>query len=170
MSTLLLLAGLPGSGKTTLARWLAECSEFVVVSRDTIRSAMFPRCRYTLAEKQAAFAGMKRAVEITLEGGTSVCTDGITFASESDRAEMLAIASRAGARSVLVWCDVPLAIAQKRVTTDTDTVFPDRDAATVAEVAERFAPVGPEALRLDMTLPPEAVGLTLLAHLSGNGR
>lgn len=168
MSILLLLVGLPGSGKTTLARWLSERSEFVVVSRDTIRSAMFPLCRYTLPEKHAAFAAMKQAIKITLAGGTSVCTDGITFASEADRAALLAIASSAGARAVLAWCDVPLAVAQERVTSDTDTVFPDRTADAVAEVAARFAPVGPDALRLDMTLTTEAVGTALLAGLAGD--
>ena len=154
MTDLVVLLGLPGSGKTTLAHRLTETTDVVVVSRDTIRSAMFPDCRYTAEEKVAAFAAMQEAIRITLSAGRRVCTDGMTFANEADRQAMRRVAADLGVRIHFVFCDCPLEVAQRRVATDTETVFPDRDAQAVQEVADRFAPVPPGTVRLDMTASP----------------
>ncbi len=160
-----MLIGLPGSGKTRLAQWLTGHSEVVVVSRDTIRAAMFPDCRYTMEEKLAAFEAMRAAISVTLRHGRSVCTDGITFASAADRANITAIAAAAGATVKIVWCDVPIAVAQRRIRDDRVTEFPDRTAELVTEVAGRFAPVPLGALRLDMTKPIDEIGTRLLGVL-----
>lgn len=156
------LMGLPGSGKTTLATWLVQQSPLVVVSRDTIRAAMFPDCEYTAAEKIAAFHAMQDAIRINLDLGKSVCTDGMTFANESDRKDIRRLAQDSGSRLLEVLCDVPVQVAQERVASDTETVFPDRDPDAVLEVAGRFAPVNAEAVRLDMTRPTADVGRELI--------
>jgi len=165
-TTLVVLIGLPGSGKTTLATWLGANAEVVVVSRDAIRAAMFPQCAFTLAEKRAAYDAMKAATTIALEQGRSVCTDGITFASQDDREEMAVIAAAAGVRLVWVWCDVPVRIAQQRVADDEVTVFADRNPALVTEVAARFAPVSAEPLHLDMRDAVDALGARVLEALA----
>lgn len=162
---LVVLMGLPGSGKTTLAAWLERHTDIVTVSRDAIRAAMFPHCSYTLDEKRAAYAAMKAALGITLRQGLAVCTDGITFASQEDRDDMAAIASASGAPVLWVWCDVPIPIAQERVAQDTVTVFADRTPALVTEVAARFAPVPADVLRMDMTNSVETIGARLLEAL-----
>ncbi len=162
---LISLIGLPGSGKTTLAAWLELNADVAVVSRDTIRAAMFPRCRYTAEEKYAAYGAMKMALEITLKQGRVVCTDGITFASQEDRDDMQLIAAAAGVPLTLVWCDVPVAVAQDRVAEDTVTVFADRTPALVESVAARFAPLTADAIRLDMTKPVADIGTHLLKEL-----
>jgi uncharacterized protein len=163
---LVVLIGLPGSGKTSLARWLADHSVLSIVSRDAIRSAMFPVCAYSVDEKAAAYSSMKLAIAVNLALGRSVCTDGITFANQDDREDMAELAREAGALLVLVYCECPVNIAQDRIASDTQTVFPDRNAATVTEVASRMSPVPPEAYRLDMTKPMHALGPELAEHLS----
>jgi predicted kinase len=167
---LVVLMGLPGCGKTTLARWIAANSDIVVTSRDTIRAAMFPECSYTIEEKNAAYAAMKSAMAITLALGRSVCTDGMTFANQSDRDDMATLAREASVRLVLVHCDCPIPIAQARVAADTDTWFPDRDAAAVIEVASRLLPVPLEAEQLDMMQQTEEAGRELLGRLAALGR
>lgn len=162
---LIVLIGLPGSGKTTLARWLGSHAEVAVVSRDVIRGAMFPRCSYTVEEKRAAYEAMKAAVALTLRQGKTACTDGITFASQEDRDDMTQIAASAGTPVLWVWCDVPIDVARQRVAHDTVTVFADRSPALVSEVASRFAAVDGDALRLDMTEPVAVVGARLLRAL-----
>lgn len=157
---LIILTGLPGSGKTTLAHELSDRHGFVVASRDTIRAAMFPQCRYTLDEKGAAFGALKQAIAIMLRLGISVVTDGICFSSQRERQEVEHIAVSAGVPSVMVDCQCPIDVAQARVEYDrrTDpTAFADRDAALVTETSERFDPLPSTAIPLDMTAPPEAV-------------
>lgn len=166
---LVVLAGLPGSGKTTLARWLARHSSFSVISRDEIRAAMFPQCSYTLDEKRAAYDAMRTAISLNLALGREVCTDGITFSSSADREDMYLLATAMEATLVFVHCDCPPALAQERVAADRDTQFPDRTPATVLDIAERFAPLPDHAFRLDMTQPVDEVGPCLLNHLSTVG-
>ena len=48
------LCGLPGSGKSTLAAALCGRLGLALIDRDRIRDRLFPDCRYTEAEKQAA--------------------------------------------------------------------------------------------------------------------
>jgi predicted kinase len=160
-----MLIGLPGSGKTTLARWLSRNSALTVVSRDTIRAAMFPVCTYTLEEKAAAYAAMKSAIGINLALGRSICTDGITFANQADRMDMAELAREAGAQLFPACCDCPIDVAQRRIADDTETVFPDRNSAAVIEVASRMSPAPPEAYHLDMIKPTEIIGVELLNHL-----
>lgn len=164
-SVLIVLIGLPGSGKTTLARWLAEQSGLTIVSRDSIRAAMFPECAYTKEEKLAAYSAMKSAIAVNLSLSRKVCTDGITFANETDRGDMAELARQAGAPLVFVHCECPVQVAQERIAADTDTVFPDRNAATVTEVAARMSPVPLDAYRLNMTEPISTLGSELLAYL-----
>ena len=164
-SILIVLIGLPGSGKTTLARWLAAHSRLTVVSRDAIRAAMFPECAYTLEEKLAAYSAMKSAIGVSLALRRRVCTDGITFANQADRNDMAELAAAAGAPLAFVHCDCPVQIAQDRIAADTETVFPDRNAAAVTEVASRMAPMPSDAYRLDMTQPLGVLGHELLSYL-----
>ncbi|MFI7742263.1 AAA family ATPase [Kocuria rhizosphaericola] len=162
---LVVLVGLPGSGKTTLSSWLAQHAGIVVASRDAIRAAMFPQCLYTDMEKHAAYAGMKQAVSIMLSQGMSVCTDGITFSDQRQRQEMLEIADSVGAIGVVVHCACPIWLAQDRILRDTVTVFPDRTADLVRKVADRFDPIPPEAFQLDMTKSVKELGASLVEHL-----
>ena len=55
MPVVIPLVGLPGAGKTTLADALARAFGLRMVSRDLIRDALFPACRYTPTEQRAAF-------------------------------------------------------------------------------------------------------------------
>ncbi len=156
---LVILTGLPGAGKTTLATWLANTHGFSVASRDVIRAAMFPRCRFTLAEKAAAYEAMKAAISTMLALGLDVVTDGITFSSGEQLREVYELAESAQAVLIL-HLDVLTSIAQDRVEDDRrndPTVPADRDAALVADVAARFDPLPMEAILIDANASPEAV-------------
>src|SRR5687767_9718946 len=74
------LIGLPGAGKTTLATALAERLSLRLVSRDAIRAAMFPECRYSMAEKRASFRALLTALEVNCALGASSVLDGMTLA------------------------------------------------------------------------------------------
>lgn len=157
---LVVLAGLPGAGKTTIASWLRDEHGYAVASRDTIRTAMFPRCRFTLAEKAAAFDAMKRSIALMLELDMPVVTDGICFSSRAELEEVVALGYAAGAPVQVLDCRVPVPVAQERVEFDRSndpTVPADRDAALVAAVQERFDALPDWATLIDGTAGVERV-------------
>src|SRR5689334_19957821 len=78
------LIGLPGAGKSVVARALEDQLGLRRVDRDTIRHAMFPKCSYSFAEKRAAFRSMLLALEINCMLGASSVIDGVTFSRRRD--------------------------------------------------------------------------------------
>ncbi|MHA7833220.1 MAG: AAA family ATPase, partial [Algiphilus sp.] len=66
---MLALYGLPGCGKSTLARALSQDSGLAIIDRDAIRAGMFPPYVMGVQEKPAATAALWLAVRAMLESG-----------------------------------------------------------------------------------------------------
>lgn len=147
------LMGIPGAGKTTLAKWLAgHCQGLNVVSRDTIRKAMFPNCHFTSAEKEAAFEGLCLALPVLVRNGEAVVIDGTCFSEAGALERVKAIAATEGARFLGIYCDCPVDVAVERVERDRLTgVHPaeDRDGSLVRKVASSFRAIPQEAVKID---------------------
>lgn len=154
------LMGLPGAGKSVVARMLEREFDLRLVSRDAIRAAMFPRCEHSFAEKQAALHGVVLAIEINGLLGASSVIDGVTFSRLEDRQRLADMARRQGLAVLYLMLDCPPALARERVTCGASGVAhpaADRNPALVDAVAARFAPPPAEAVRVDATLPQEEV-------------
>lgn len=166
---LLAIAGLPGAGKSTLARALAARFGLVRVDRDAIRCAMFPDLPASPTRTRAAFRTALLAAEVHLIEGRPCVLDGMTLARAADRGRIAALAARHGAPHVLLWLDVAPAIARARVAADrAEGVHPasDRDPELVAAVYARFEPPGDAHVRVDGSAPPEAVLATAAAAIA----
>lgn len=154
------LMGLPGAGKSRVAQALAHAFGLRLVSRDAIRAAMFPRCGYSFAEKQAALHGVLLAVEINGLLGASSVIDGITFSRVEDRRRLGDLVHRHRFRLVQVMLDCPIEVARERVLRDLGgAAHPaaDRNVDLVDAVAARFAAPPPEAIRIDASQPQDDV-------------
>ena len=149
--------GLPGAGKSTLARVLERQLRYARVDRDALRAARFPGRRVTAAQKRAANTEVWRAVAALLRGRRSVVVDGMSFASAAQRRQARAIARRLRARCVEVFLDCPVALARERVAASSAHPAADRTPALVTRVARRFAPVSRRAVRLDARQPTRAL-------------
>ena len=149
------LMGLPGSGKSSLAAWLAPRFGLALVDRDRLRAELFPDCRFTDAEKQAANRAVLERLERNCATGLGSLVDGMTFSRESEREAVRRIALQHGYVYQALWLDCPIELGITRIEGQAHGAA-DRGAALVREVAARFeAPR--DALRIDATLPLEDI-------------
>lgn len=165
--------GLPGAGKSALARALERRLRLPRVCRDAIRAALFPQGSAGAGEKHVAFAAALAVAAEHLRAGRSCIIDGATFARQADRRRLEALARRHGARVVWLYLDCPPALARRRVARDRTHPAPDRTPALVDAVAARFAPPPAGALRLDAAQPRgelSALALAAVARAGGGAR
>ena len=97
MAALVLLSGLPGTGKTTFAAKLAPRLAAVVLESDRIRRELFPRRRYTRKESGQVFAVVRERAAATLAEGRSVIVDA-TNLREGERQGFRELAAGQGRR------------------------------------------------------------------------
>lgn len=115
MTALVLLSGLPASGKTVFAARLAPRLRARVLESDRVRRELFPReRRYTRAEHARVFAAVRERAAETLAAGRHVIVDA-TNLRERDREGFVAIARRSGARLVAVRLTAPDAVLRERL-------------------------------------------------------
>ncbi len=154
------LMGLPGAGKSTVARALVAQLGLRCVDRDAIRAALFPRCRYSFMEKRAAFRALLLALEINCMLGESTVIDGCTFSRRQDLLRVDQVVRKLGFQPVAIHLDCPAELARQRIEADlAEARHPARDRSPelVTEVLARFEPPPPGALSIDARLPPDEV-------------
>ena len=154
------LIGLPGAGKSVVARALEDQLGLRRICRDAIRQAMFPKCSYSFAEKRAAFRSMLVALEVNCMLGISSVLDGVTFSRRSDLLRVDAVIRRFGFTPVPIYLDCPPDVARARIAEDVLNnrhLARDRTPEIVTEVLVRFEAPPPTALVIDATLPAQEV-------------
>jgi predicted kinase len=121
---LIAMAGLPGTGKSTLADRLAATLNGVILSKDVVRAALFPPpvLDYSPAQDDAAMSVVFAAARIILAADPNrvVILDGRTFRRSAQVADLLAIARDIGQEPVVIECVCDDDVARTRL---------DRDAA-----------------------------------------
>ena len=162
------LMGLPGAGKSTLAEALAPAMPARIVSRDEVRAAMFRPCSFTDEEKVAAFEALLRAVGLNCELGHSTIVDGMPFSRAGEYEAVKEAGVARGAAVLPVLCSVPVEEAQRRVSAQVGAAreaAEDRDEGLVAQVAARFDPPPYGTVEIDGTRPVEELVDRVLGHV-----
>jgi len=147
--------GLPGAGKSLVARAIEDRLRLRRVCRDAIRAAMFSRCDYSFIEKRAAFRSLLLAVEINCMLRIGSVIDGMTFSRRSELDRVAETAARHGIVTIPLLVDCPPAIARERVARDLASnahVARDRTPGLVDDVLARRDPAPEGTLRIDATV------------------
>lgn len=111
---LVMLTGLPGTGKSHLARRLAEVLPFVIVESDLVRKTLFPECEYSGEESQWVHRTCHVVIEKLLRKGVRVIYDA-TNLHERHREQVYRLADETKAKLLVVKVVSPEAVASARL-------------------------------------------------------
>jgi aminoglycoside phosphotransferase family enzyme/predicted kinase len=157
---LVLVSGLPGTGKSTLARGLASVANFTVIRSDEVRKEL---AGLPLTEKADEFYTPEwtgrtyfeclRRTEAILRNAGRVMVDA-TFADESHRGAFLTVARRLAVPAVSLVCRTDPEVARQRLRTRRGDAS-DADERVYDEMTTRWQPVqtarGRQILEIETT-------------------
>jgi adenylylsulfate kinase len=145
---LIAMAGLPGTGKSTLAQALTEALPAVVLDKDQVRAALFPPAvlDYSAAQNDHCMDVIYRTAAFLLQRRPEqhVIVDGRTFATRPQRIALREAASKMGAVLHVIECVCAEATALARLAHDAamgSHPAADRDPALYRRVRARWEPI-----------------------------
>ena len=136
---LLLLAGLPGSGKSHFARELAARHPFLTLETDRLRKLLAPQPRYTPEEHRRVFESCHLLIEEFLGQDYAVIFDA-TNLTEGFREPLYAIGARRGCPVALAVVRAAPALVRRRLEARANGADPSTHSEAGWEVYRRMAP------------------------------
>jgi aminoglycoside phosphotransferase family enzyme/predicted kinase len=142
---LVLIGGLPGTGKSTLARKLVEKANFHMIRSDAVRKALAdlppgPVDLYSAEWTERTYQEcLRRAEELLCEGQRALVD--ASFHEEKRRLAFLEMANRLAVPVLFLWCRAAPEIAQARLKKRLHDVS-DADGTTFQAMAARWEPCG----------------------------
>jgi len=161
-----LVGGLPGTGKSTLARGLAEQSSFCLIRSDLVRkelaglsaqtraAAPFGKGIYTPAWTTQTYVECLRRAEGLLFEGKRVVVDA-SFTEEKQRCAFLEAAKRLGVPVFFLLCQARPQVVRQRLVCRRDDAS-DADLSTYQQAAEHWEQVGPVTRQATCQVPTDA--------------
>ncbi|WP_433527295.1 AAA family ATPase [Nocardia pseudovaccinii] len=159
---LVVVGGLPGTGKSTVAAELAATTAAIVISSDHVRRQLltgqeptgpvgtYATGAYAPEGKARVYAEMLAQARVLLASGVSVILDA-SWIDAAERSRAAALAEEAHADLVALQCVCPRALASRRIR---QRAACESDATPdIADAMAAAASVWPDAIGLDTALP-----------------
>jgi predicted kinase len=176
MSQLLIaMAGLPGTGKSTLAAALAEALPAVVLNKDKLRAGLIPpeKIEYSRAQDDYVFELLLKAAEYNLNRGRHVILDGRTFTRGYQVERVVLFANKVGADLFFIECFCPEELALQRLAEDRATAIhpaADRGAELYHSLRAEAEPILRDHLVIETDQEVETLVGMCLRYLNGRGK
>ena len=111
---MVVISGLPGSGKSHFSRRLAEQVGLLTLESDVLRTGLFPSPRYTSLESRRLFRACHVLIDDLLGRGIPVLLDATNLV-EANREQLYHIADRRGIGLILVYLRAPAEVVRERL-------------------------------------------------------
>jgi predicted kinase len=134
---LVVVSGLPGSGKSYFCRRLVSRHPIAVLESDALRIALFQQPTHSPDESRRLFAATHHVIDRLLTSGRSVLLDA-TNLREVHRRDLYEISDRRGAKLVLVSLRAPAAVVEERLAARARRADPADMSEAGPEVYERM--------------------------------
>ncbi len=138
---LILVCGLPGTGKTTVAKKIADKTKSFVFNTDIVRKELFEKPKYTKKEKELIYNLLFEMTEKFLKSAKNVVLDGTFYKKElRERVRKIAENMNSDFHIVEVVCDEK--ILKKRMGKRTKKRTPsDADFEIYKKIEKEFEPI-----------------------------
>jgi len=154
---LIIMAGLPASGKSMLARALADRLAGAVLDKDAIRAALFQAgdVEYSAAQDDLIMDLMLQAARFLLQKDPAriVFLDGRTFSHAYQRQRAIDFAETLPTPWSIIECVCSEASARERLRASGDHPAANRTFALWQNVRATFEPIPPPKLLIDTDQP-----------------
>lgn len=174
---LIAMAGLPGTGKTTVANALASKLGAVVLNKDATRAALFPpeTIEYSLEQDDLCFDAMLRVAAFLLGRDPSrpVILDGRTFTRRHHVTDVMQAARAMKSELLFIECICAEGIAMQRLAQARSQklhVAANRDQALYRKLKAAADPIDLPHLVVATDAPLKHVVEQCLAHLADRNR
>jgi len=144
---IIIICGLPGVGKTTLAKELAPLVNAVLLSTDKIRKELFSRPTYGRGERKLIYDAMILIAKYLHKAGINCILDA-TFTRESSRLEIKKKLGLASKDFHIIECICPEDIILSRLRQRKHD-YSDADYSVYEKMKKIYEPVNEEHITID---------------------